>query len=109
VVGGVGPYAGGDTAWNVGIRVGKTAMEKFGDWNFSLDYRHVESDAVIDGFTDADFGAPLYGTNLKGYTLRGNFALSNNIWLGVWWLSADSIVGPPFKSDVLQVDINGKF
>ncbi|HSI11885.1 MAG TPA: putative porin [Chthoniobacter sp.] len=108
-IGSVGSYSGGDVAWNVGVRVGKSAMEKFGDWNFSLDYRHVESDAVIDGFADADFGAPLYGTNLKGYTLRGNFALSNNIWLGVWWMSADSIVGPPFKSDVLQVDINGKF
>ncbi|MDR3401067.1 MAG: putative porin [Chthoniobacter sp.] len=108
-IGGVGAFSGGDTAWNVGIRVGKPAMEKLGDWNFSIDYRHVESDSVIDGFTDADFGAPLYGTNLKGYTLRGNVALSRNVWLGMWWMSADSIVGPPFKSDVLQVDINGKF
>lgn len=109
VIGTVGDFTGGDTAWNIGIRVGKPALEKFGDWNVSLDYRHVESDAVIDGFNDADFGAPLYGTNLKGYTLRGNLALSHNVWLGVWWMSADSIVGPPFKSDVLQVDINGKF
>lgn len=108
-LGSVGSWSGGDVAWNIGIRVGKPAMEKFGDWNVSLDYRHVESDAVIDGFNDADFGAPLYGTNLKGYTLRGNFALSSNVWLGVWWMSADSIIGPSFKSDVLQVDINGKF
>jgi hypothetical protein len=108
-LGGVGAFSGGDTAWNVGIRVGKPVMEKLGDWNFSIDYRRVESDSVIDGFTDADFGAPLYGTNLKGYTLRGNLALSRNVWLGVWWMSADSIVGPPFKSDVLQVDVNGKF
>jgi hypothetical protein len=46
---------------------------------------------------------------LKGYTLRGSFALSSNVWLAVWWMSADSITGPTFKSDVLQVDINGKF
>ena len=59
--------------------------------------------------SDADFGAPLFGTNLKGYTLRGNLALSKNVWLGVWWMSADNIIGPQFKSDVLQVDINGKF
>jgi hypothetical protein len=108
-IGSVGTWSGGDIAWNVGIRVGKPVMEKFGDWNFSIDYRRVESDAVIDGFNDADFGAPLYGTNLKGFTLRGNLALSSNVWLGVWWMSADSIIGPPFKSDVLQVDINGKF
>ena len=108
-LGATGAWSGGNTAWNVGLRIGKAAMEKRGDWNFSIDYRYVESDSVIDGFTDADFGAPLYGTNLKGYTLRGNVALSKNVWLGVWWMSADSIIGPQFKSDVLQVDINGKF
>ena len=108
-LGSVGSWSGGNTAWNVGLRVGKSAMEKRGDWNFSIDYRYVESDSVVDGFTDADFGAPLYGTNLKGYTLRGNLALSKNVWLGVWWMSADNIIGPQFKSDVLQVDINGKF
>jgi hypothetical protein len=108
-LGSAGAWSGTNTAWNVGLRVGKAAMEKLGDWNFSIDYRYVGSDSVIDGFTDADFGAPLYGTNLKGYTLRGNLALSKNVWLGVWWMSADNIIGPQFKSDVLQVDINGKF
>jgi len=108
-LGSVGSWSGGTAAWNVGVRVGKAAMEKRGDWNFSIDYRYVESDSVVDGFTDADFGAPLYGTNLKGYTLRGNLALSSNVWLGVWWMSADNIIGPQFKSDVLQIDINGKF
>ena len=31
------------------------------------------SDAVIDAFTDPDFG--LGGTNLKGYTVGGSWAL----------------------------------
>jgi hypothetical protein len=106
---GVGSYAGGPTAWTFGLRIGKAAMEKRGDWNVSLDYRRLESDSVVDAFNDADFGAPLYGTNLKGYTLRVNYALSHNVWLGLWWMSADNIVGPQFKSDVLQVDLNGKF
>ncbi|MEI9898600.1 MAG: putative porin [Chthoniobacter sp.] len=65
-IGGVGAYSGGDTAWNIGIRVGKPAMEKFGDWNLSLDYRHVESDSVIDGFTDADFGAAALWNQSEG-------------------------------------------
>jgi hypothetical protein len=107
--GAVGTYAGGGTAWDIGLQVGKAAMEKRGDWQLGLDYRYIESDAVVDAFNDADFGAPLYGTNLKGFTIHANLALSKNIWLGVWWMSADSIVGPQFKSDVLQVDINGKF
>jgi len=107
--GAIGNWAGGDTAWIVGLKVGKSVMEKAGDWNVGVNYRYVESDSVVDGFTDADFGAPLYGTNLKGFTFGGNLALSKNIWLGLTWMSADSIVGPTFKSDVLQVDVNGKF
>jgi hypothetical protein len=107
--GSVGPWAGGNVAWIVGLQIGHAALEKRGDWNVNIDYRHLESDSVVDGFNDADFGAPLYGTNLKGFTFGGRLALSHNVWLGLTWMSADSIVGPQFKSDVLQVDVNGKF
>jgi hypothetical protein len=109
ISGAVGSWAGGGNAWDVGIQIGKSALEKRWDWQLGLDYRYIQSDAVVDAFNDADFGAPLYGTNLKGFTFRANLALSKNIWLGVWWMSADSIVGPQFKSDVIQVDLNGKF
>jgi hypothetical protein len=64
---------------------------------------------VVDGFNDSDFGAPLTGTNLKGYTVGGDLALGTSVWLGLHLLSADSIIGPPFKSDVVQFDLNGKF
>ena len=67
----------------------------------------VESDAVIDGFTDSDFGAG--GTNLKGYTVGGALALGPRVWLGLRWMSAEEIAGPTYKSDVLLFDINGKF
>jgi hypothetical protein len=69
----------------------------------------VESDAVIDGFTDSDFGGITAGTNLKGYTMSGNLALSPNVWFGIRWMSADEIAGPPLKNDVLQIDVNGRF
>jgi hypothetical protein len=105
----VGNWAGGDTAWIVGLKVGHSVMEKRWDWNLGVNYRYVESDSVVDGFTDADFGAPLYGTNLKGFAFNANLALSHDIWVGLTWLSADNIAGPQFKSDVLQVDVNGKF
>lgn len=103
----VGPYAGGNTAWIVALTFGNPVMRKFGDWNLSTDYRYVESDAVIDGFCDADFGGG--GTNLKGWTLGGNFALSENVWFGVRWWSANSIAGPQFKEDIIQLDLNAKF
>lgn len=101
-----GAFGGGGTAWIVNLKVGKAAFEKRWDWNFGLSYRRVESDSVVDGFCDSDFGGG--GTNLKGYMLSGNLALSSRVSLGLRWMSADAIAGPPFKNDTLQFDINGK-
>jgi Putative porin len=105
----VGSYAGGNTGWILNLTVGSVVLQKRWDWNVNFGYRYVESDAVIDGFTDSDFGGATAGANLKGYTLSGNLALSPNVWLGIRWMSADQIAGPPLKDDVLQIDINGKF
>ena len=102
-----GAFAGGDTAWNLTFQVGKPAMEKFGDWQANFSYRYIESDAVVDGFNDSDFGGG--GTNLQGYTLGGFMALSPAVRLGLRWMSADEIAGPPLSSDVLQIDLNAKF
>lgn len=106
-VGTVGRYAGGDTAWIIGMKAGSAALQKRWDWQIGINYRHIESDAVIDGFTDSDFGNG--GTNMEGFTLAGVVALSERFSIGLKWLSADQIAGPPLKSDVLQVDLNGKF
>ena len=102
-----GAYAGGDTAWTFGVRAGAAALQKRGDWQAGFFYKHIESDAVVDGFTDSDFG--LGGTNLKGYALWGTWAVSKNTAFGVRWLSATEIAGPPFRNDTLQVDFSGKF
>jgi hypothetical protein len=106
---GAGVYAGGDKAWIAGLTVGKVALEKRWDWNTGLNYRHVESDSVVDGFDDADFGGIETGTNLQGYTLSGNLALASRVWLGVRWMSSSQIIGPVLKTDVLQIDLNSKF
>ena len=87
--------------------LGDAVLQKGGDWNTSLGYRKVESDAVVDGFCDSDFGGG--GTNLKGLTVGTNLALSSNVWLGVRWMSATQVAGPTFKNDIIQFDINGKF
>jgi hypothetical protein len=105
----LGKFLGGDTAWIITLKVGDAALEKLWDWDFDVGYRYVQSDAVVDGFNDADFGAPLTGTNLKGYTVGGDLALGKRVWLGLHLMSADSIIGPPYKSDIVQFDINGKF
>ncbi len=106
-IAGLGSFDGGDTAWIVGLRVGKLQLEKAWDWNVGVTYRHVESDAVIDGFADSDFGGG--GTNVEGYTLFGALALGPRTSIGLRWLSADEIAGPPLKTDTIQVEFNGKF
>jgi len=100
-------YVGGGTAWIVGLKLGDAALQKRWDWNVSINYRNVESDAVIDGFCDSDFGGG--GTNLKGLTLGANLALAKRVSLGVKWMSASEVSGPTFKNDILQIDLNGKF
>jgi hypothetical protein len=102
-----GRYAGGDTAWNLGIQFGKDRFEKAGDWNTSFGYRYVESDAVLDAFNDSDFG--LGGTNVEGFTVGAQVALSRNVFLGFRWMGANEIAGPPVKSDLLQIDLNASF
>ena len=102
-----GAYVGGDKAWLVAFQIGRPAMEQWGDWTASLGYRHVESDAVVDGFNDSDFGGG--GTNMEGLTLGGTFALTRNVRLGARWMSATQIAGPTLKSDAVQFDLHAKF
>jgi len=102
-----GNFEGGNTGWNVNLQAGNAALTKLGDWNVGVGYRYIESDAVVDGFCDSDFGGG--GTNLQGYTIYGRFALSPRVWLGLRWMSANSIAGPTYKDDVLQFDFNAKF
>lgn len=102
-----GKFEGGDTAWFAGVKVGHAVLKKRWDWNVGLNYRYVESDAVIDGFADSDFGAG--GTNVEGYTVNGVLALSPKVSLGLRWMSANEIAGPPLKSDIIMLDLNGKF
>jgi hypothetical protein len=107
--GALGRFVGGNSAWNIYVTLGSPVLQKRWDWNLGIGYRYVESDSVVDGFNDSDFGAPLYGTNLKGYTIFGNLALTPVVSVGFHYYSANSVAGPPFKSDVFQFDVSGKF
>lgn len=103
----IGAFDGDDTAWIVGIKFGKLAMMKRGDWTLGTDYRYIGSDAVVDGFSDSTFGGG--GTNMKGFVFSGAYAISPNASVGVQWNSNDQIAGPPLSSDYLQVDFKLKF
>lgn len=102
-----GAYDGGNMGWMARVTVGHQKLAKFGDWNASLGYKYLESDAVMDAFADSDFG--LGGTNLKGYIIGANYALSQNVYTTAKWLSASSVAGEPYSVDTLQLDVNAKF
>ncbi len=104
---GLGSYVGGPVAWQANLNLGQPVLAKFLDWNVSGGYKYLESDSVIDGFNDTDFGGG--GTNLEGYVLRGNLAINKYVWGTLSWYSAQNITGPQLKVDVFQIDLNAKF
>ena len=104
-----GVFGGGNQAWLVGLKWGDVVIKNKGDWNVGLNYRYVESDSLIDGFCDSDFGGTMPGTNHKGYTFNASYGLSQGVWLNLRWMSSDQVAGPTYKNDMLLLDINTKF
>lgn len=104
---------GSDRGYQYKLTVGMPQMKNPRDWQVSAAYRYLGSDAVVDAFTDSDFG--LGGTNLKGYILGAQYGLDRNAVLGLRWLSADSIDSfsfiptHKFSVDVFQADVSVKF
>ncbi len=93
--------------YQFGIAVGYPTVQERLDWRLSLYYKYLESDAVLDAFTDSDFHGG--GTNAKGWILGGDLGVYKNTWLTTRWLSTTEIDGPPFAIDTLQIDLNVKF
>lgn len=95
------------------ITLGMPVLKQRNDWQVSYAYRYLGSDAVVDAFTDSDFG--LGGTNLKGYTLGLQYAVDDKVNLGLRWIAADEIdsfsLQKPnrYSVDVMQADVNVRF
>ncbi|HUI45123.1 MAG TPA: putative porin [Nitrospirota bacterium] len=93
--------------YQYGVSIGHPTTYESGQWKVYFYVKHLEADAVVDGFTDPDFH--LGGTNAKGWILETDVGLLKNSWLTLKWLTADEISGPPLAIDVLQVDLNARF
>ncbi len=109
---------GSDTGYLARILVGRPLMQNRGDWNASLAYRRLGSDAVLDAFTNSDFG--LGGTNNKGFIAGVNYAFDKQTWVTVRWMGSEPIdsyapkivstaTPTKFAVDLMQVDLNVKF
>lgn len=108
---------GKDTAYHVRLMVGMPSVRLAEDWQVFASYKYIGSDALIDGFTDSDFG--LGGTNLKGFVLGGSYGLYRDTALGLRWYSARNIqgmtydpaviAGQRYEVDTVMVDMNVRF
>ena len=101
------PYGGGSLGYLARIIVGSPEMSHLWDWNVSLSYRYLQSDAVLDAFTNSEFA--LGGTNNKGFVATASLGIADNVALTVRWLSSDVVVGPQFSIDVLHVDLTARY
>ena len=48
-------------------------------------------------------------TSLEGLVVGGSLALTPRVSIGMQWMSADEIAGPPLQSDLFQFDLRAKF
>ena len=95
------------TGWQARATFGDRTFAHRNSWNAYVGYRHVESDAVVDAFTDSDFR--LGGTDATGYFMGARYAFESNSTIGVRWFSAKQIDGLPLAIDVLQIDLIAAF
>ena len=102
-----GAWDGGSSGWSVKLTAGKLDLAARGDWNVHAGYRHLESDAVLDAFTDSDFH--LGGTNSQGWIVGGAYAFGKNTAVSARWLSAEEIAGAPLSADRLLIDLLTRF
>jgi len=102
-----GAWDGGSSGWSVKLTAGKLDLASRGDWNVHAGYRRLESDAVLDAFTDSDFH--LGGTNSQGWMVGGAYAFGKNTAISARWLSAEEMAGAPLSSDRLLIDLLTRF
>ncbi len=106
-IGSNGHYQGGDTGYMVKATLGQLEMHKLWDWNVSLSYRYLESDATLDAIADSEFHEG--GTNAQGYILGANLDIARNTWLNFRYMSAQAISGPHYGTDQIYFDLNSSF
>lgn len=111
---GVNP-GGRRDGYQLKMALGSAEVRELHDWQVSVMYRHLGSDAVLDAFNDSDLG--LGGTNVKGYALGFTYGVSHNTTLGARYLSSKSIdptinrllPSSSYGVNSLQVDFNVRF
>lgn len=93
-----------DEAWLVGF------MTKLFGVGLDYNYRDVQRNGVVGGFTDSDFANGKVGG--RGHKIKAKYDISKNFAFGVTYFMAESDVASVTNDasvDTLQVDFEAKF
>ncbi|KVL49345.1 hypothetical protein WS99_18630 [Burkholderia territorii] len=100
-------YRSGPNGFLAKATIGEPEPREKGQWNFSIAYKYLQPDAVLDAFNDPDFH--LGGTNARGYVIGAAYAVARDTWVSARYLSSKEVYGPPVSIDVLQFELNARF
>lgn len=100
-------FIGGNIGWLANATIGHAKVYKKGSWSAFGEYRYLQSDAVLDAYTDSDLY--LGGTNVKGYIIGAEYGLADRVSVRGRWFSGNEIAGEPLAIDVLQIDFMARF
>jgi len=78
-----------DTGWLVGAKLNKAKDP--GSWEFSYDYRELDADAVVGGFTESDFVDSK--TNSRGHKFGFKYQLARNLQASFDYYHAQNTAG----------------
>ncbi|GAA5163560.1 putative porin [Viridibacterium curvum] len=105
---------GSATGYQFRMLVGTPAVRKKSEWNASLTFRRLGSDAVPDAFAEGTLGGG--GTNVRGYIMGFNYGVDSGTVLGFKYLSGSSIDSPTtrnssdkFRLNTWQMDLGVGF
>jgi hypothetical protein len=105
---------GKSTGYQFKFLVGTPSIKRQDEWNTSLTFRSLGSDAVPDAWADGALG--LGGTNMRGFIVGGAYGIADNTTLGLRYLSGRTIDSPTmindsdkFRVDSWQMDLNVRF
>jgi len=95
-----------------GFKFGHAKIADFGQWQFKYNYRHLETDAWLDMYTDSD--ARGGSNNTKGSEFEFTFGLAKNWTVGLDYYSMKTInainaAGDHISEKLLQLDLVWKF
>jgi hypothetical protein len=96
-----------DEGYQAELGFGSISLAQSRAWRAFVGYRYLQGDAVLDAFTDSDFR--LGGTDVKGYFVGLDYAVTPKVLARLRYLSGNEIDGPPLGIDVLQLDLNAQF